>query len=715
MTNFWNTIKRAFRAVKQAIGPIIHQLGRILGPYWHAFWHWLKHFWHRFQIWRWLLLMFLILFFVVSAYLTYLAKTADVGNLKANLQATTTIYDQNNQKAGSLYSQKGTYVSYDKISPQIQNAVISTEDRSFWTNPGFSIKGMARAAISYVIHHGAIMGGGSTLTQQLAKNALLTQKQTFSRKAEELFLAIEINKVYTKKDILTMYLNNAYFGNGVWGVHDASEKYFGQTAQNIDSAQAASIAAMLRSPSFYNPIDHPQNNIDRRNLILGLMETNKKLTAGQVKTAKQEPLNLQDRYEQADGYKYPYYFDAVVDEAINKYGISEEDIMNKGYKIYTALNQTYQSKMEQSFKDDSIFPANASDGTKVQGGSVAIDPRTGGVNAVVGGRGEHVFRGYNRATQIKRQPGSTMKPLAVYTPALENGYHYDSSLTDKKLSYGSNHYTPTDYGNNYSGKIPMYTALAQSLNAPAVWLLDQIGVQKGVDSVENFGINLPKSDQNLALALGGLKVGVSPYQMASAYTAFANNGKRASSHFITKIVDASGNVVVDNTDVKTKQVMSTKVANQMTSMLMGVFDHGTGQSAKPAGYQVAGKTGSTEVPNSYGFGTKDQWVVGYTPNIVVATWIGFDNTDSSHFLQGISEEGVAPVWKSEMTNILPNTPQTAFKVQDAQQMASDEKSSNSNSTWWNKVQDGVNQAKNNLDSAKDKANSWVDTVKGLFN
>lgn len=710
MQNFLTSIRKIIGAISHFLAPFFH----FVGPYWLGFWHGVRRIWRRYLLTRWVLLGLMLIFLGFSTYLTFLAKTSDVEHLKANLQTTTTIYDHDQQKAGSLYAQKGTYVSYNKISPQIQNAVTSTEDRTFWTNPGFSIKGYARAAVSYVIHHGQISGGGSTLTQQLAKNALLTQQQTLIRKAEELFLSIEITKVYSKQDIITMYLNNAYFGNGVWGVQDAAEKYFGKSAAEIDTAEAASMAAMLRSPSFYNPIDHPNYNISRRNLILGLMVDNDKLTTSQATAAKQEALNLQDNYNSTDGYRYPYYFDAVINEAISKYGLTEEEIMNKGYKIYTTLNQTYQQQMTASFADSSVFPANAADGTQVEGASVAMDPQTGGVTAVVGGRNATpVFRGYNRATQIKRQPGSTMKPLAVYTPALENGYHYDSELTDKKMSYGANHYTPTDYGGNYQGKVPMYSALAQSLNVPAVWLLDQIGVQKGVAAVKDFGITLPKSDQNLAMALGGLNIGVSPYQMAGAYATFANQGQRPTSHFITKIVDASGNVIVDNTETKTKRVMSAKTAKEMNSMMLGVFDYGTGTSAKPSGYDVAGKTGSTEVPDSYGFGTKDQWVVGYTPDVVVATWIGYDSTDSSHFLQGISEEGVAKVWKSEMENILPNTDGTKFSTKDAKTRASAEQTTNSANVW-DQVKNGAAKAKANLDSAAGNAKSWVDSVKGLF-
>ncbi|WP_057002405.1 PBP1A family penicillin-binding protein [Agrilactobacillus composti] len=672
---------------------------------------------HRFQLVRWILLIGLVLFFCLSAFLTYKAKTSDVQDLKSALKTTTTIYDSQNQKAGSLYSQKGTFVELNQISKNVPKAVISTEDRSFYTNPGFDIKGIARSVLSYVIHRGQITGGGSTLTQQLAKNALLTQQQTFSRKLEELFLAIEINRVYSKDDIMTMYLNNAYFGNGVWGVQDAAQKYFGKNAADLTVSESATFAAMLRSPSYYNPINHMDNAISRRNLVLDLMVDNKQLTSQEASAAKQQQLTLNDTYAQSDGYRYPYFFDAVIDEAINRYGLKEEDIMNKGYRIYTTLDQTQQAAMQRSFNQDWAFPADAADGTPVQGGSIAVDPKNGYVTAVVGGRGDHVFRGLNRATQIKRQPGSTMKPLAIYEPALESGYHYDSVLQDKLTSYGKNHYTPGNADNTYAGQVPMYVALAQSKNAPAAWLLDKIGVKKGVGAVEKFGINVPESDQNLAFGLGGWGKGVSPYQMARAYTAFANNGKLANTHFITKIVDATGAVIVDNSDLKSKQVISSSHAKEMTSMLLDVFKNGTGQTAKPSGYTVAGKTGSTEVPDSYGYGTKDQWIVGYTPNIVVATWIGFDNTDQTHFLKGISEQGVAPIFKLEMENILPNDGDYQFNTQPASTIAADE-NANNKGNWFDdigkNIEDGIENGKNVLKNAQEKANEWYNDLKSFF-
>ncbi|MFT8409822.1 MAG: PBP1A family penicillin-binding protein [Schleiferilactobacillus perolens] len=688
-----------------------------LYPYCHRAWVFIRRFNHRYQVIRWLIVLFLTVSLGASAFFTYKAKTADVENLKTNLKTVTQIYDRNNEKAGTI-TNKGTFVELNDISPQVRNAVISTEDRSFYSNPGFDVKGLARAGVSYVIHRGQITGGGSTITQQLAKNTLLTQKQTFVRKFQEIFLAVEITRHYTKDDILTMYLNNAYFGNGVWGVEDASQRYFGKHAKDLDASEGAALAAILRSPSFYNPVDHLDNSISRRNLILGLMVDNGKLTQDQANAAKAEKLTLVNNYQQSDEYRYPYYFDAVLDEAYNRYGIKEEDILNKGYKIYTTLNQTVQTQMQDSFKDDSVFPANAADGTEVQAASVAVDPNTGGILGVVGGRGKHVFRGFNRATQIRRQPGSTMKPLAIYTPAIEEGYHPDSMVEDKLQSYGKNKYTPHNVDEQYAGEVPMYEALAQSKNAAAVWLLNKIGVSKGVSSVERFGIDVPKSDQNLAFGIGGATKGVSPLQMARAYSAFANGGKLPDTHFITKIVDATGAVVVDNTQTSAKQIMTQKTVNDMTSMMLAVFSSGTGASAKPYGYTVAGKTGSTEGENSWGYGTKDQWIVGYTPDITVATWVGFDNTDANHFLKGLSEQGVAPIFKLEMSNILPNTKQTPFTVADA---AQEDQANNNGGTgtnnsgdsdWLNDFQSNVQKG---IDSIKDKASEWYNDVKGFFN
>ena len=674
---------------------------------------WFKEKCHRYQVIRWFIVVCLSIFLATSIYLIYVAKTANVKGLENALERPTTIYDKDGDRAGYLYSQKGTWVSLDKISPNVADAVLSTEDRNFYHEYGFSIKGMLRALLlnlkNRIMGSSDIAGGGSTLTQQLVKNAFLSQEQTISRKAKEIFIAMQVENTYSKKQILAMYLNNAYFGNGVWGIEDASEKYFGVHASQLTVPQAATIAGMLKNPNGYNPKDHPAESRQRRNVVLTLMKDNGKLTQEQMKSYQDSPMITSDNYQYDSGYRYPYFFDAVIDEAIKKYGLSEEDIMNRGYKIYTTLDQNYQSTMQTDFADSSLFPYDADDGTRAQGASIAIDPKTGGVTALVGGRNDsHVFRGYNRATQLVRSPGSTIKPLAVYAPALQHGYHYDSMVEDKHQAYGSNKYSPKNATGTYQGKIMLYQALAESKNTTAVWLLNKIGVSEGYRSAEKFGLKLSDSDKNLSLALGGLEKGVSPMTMASAYSAFANEGVKYDAHFIRRIVDASGKTIVDEEDADSTRVVSEKVANEMTSMMIDVYKNGTGVSAKPYGYTIAGKTGSTQ-----GNGVDptaadtDRWYIGYTPDVVLATWVGFDSNKNS--IENAGTRGGAALFKSEMEGILPKTKQSQFKVKAASTLAYENISSSSN--LWDSIKNAGANIEKSGSGIKQKVDSWIDAGK----
>ena len=456
-----------FQSILRKIKAALISFWQWIRPYLGQFHRWRKRIWKKYHINKVILLLGLIVVLITSIYLFILAKQANVETLKSGLSQSTVIYDKKNEEAGTLYAQKGTYVELQAISPHIQDAVISTEDRNFYQHHGFDIKGIARAAVRMVLSGGTSGGGGSTITQQLAKNAYLTLDQTFDRKAKELFLAIEIEKKYSKEEILTMYLNNAYFGNGVWGVQDASRKYFGVDASQVTISEAATLAGMLKGPGIYNPIDHPENANNRKNTVLSVMEENGKLTKEQYQAESQTDISqyLNDTYDNSEsGYRYPYYFDAVIDEAVKEYGLDEADVMNKGYKIYTALDQDYQKQLEATYQNNAIFPANAADGAMVQSASVALDPQSGGVEALVGRRGEHVFRGFSFATQMERSPGSTIKPLSVYAPALEAGYTPSSVLRDEPQSY----YDAHNFDGTYQGSVPMYQAVANSLNLPAV-------------------------------------------------------------------------------------------------------------------------------------------------------------------------------------------------------------------------------------------------------
>lgn len=670
-----------------------------LKPYLVQFHHWRKRIWKKYHVNKILLLLGLIVVLVMSIYLFYIAKTTKVQELKAGLQEETVIYDKQENEAGSVSSQKGTYIGVEDMSPYVVDAVVSTEDRNFYQHRGFDIKGIARAGLRMVIRRNASGGGGSTITQQLAKNAYLSLDQTFNRKAKELFLAIEIEKNYSKDEIMSMYLNNSYFGNGVWGVQDAARKYFGVDAADLTLGESATIAGMLKGPSLYNPIDHPENASNRRDTILQVMVDNNKISKEEAQQEEQVAISdlVNDTYQQEDeGYQYPYYFDAVIEEAEEKYDIKADDLMNRGYKIYTDLDTNFQNGMQEVYDNGNNFPADAEDGTMVQSASVAVDPNTGGIQAMVGRRGEHTFRGFNFATDMKRSPGSTIKPLSVYTPALEAGYMPDSTLKDEPQDY----YDAKNFNGEHEGDVPMYEAVARSLNLPAVWMLHELGINKGYNKTKEFGLELTDSDKYYGLALGGLEYGTSPIQMAGAYGSFANGGTLYTPHMITKIVDANGAVIVDNTKPKGEKIISKETSNEMTSMLLGTFSNGTASSANPYGYTVAGKTGTTETdydPDQ----NKDQWIVGYTPDTVISTWLGFEETDEEHNFSGTSGDVVGQIFKAQAENMLPYSNNTQFDVADA--YATGGKVEESSETEEDSEDEGEDGWKQNVDQFTDDA------------
>ena len=390
------------------------------------FWHWIKpyfaefrqglgRFWKKYHLNKIILLLMLTAILITSIYLFYVAKATNVEDLSSGLKDSTVIYDGVDEEAGRFRSEKGNYVDFEEISPAVVDAVISTEDRRFYEHHGFDLKGIARAAVRMVVNRWSTSGGGgSTITQQLAKNAYLTLDQTFTRKAKELFLAIEIEKKYSKEEIMAMYLNTSYYGNGVWGVQDASMKYFGVSASQLTTEQAATLVGLLKGPSIYNPIDSLEQATNRRNTVLQLMADNGKITQEAAQAGQQIAIadQLYDAYDSSQtNYQYPYYFDAVIDEAVNKYGLDADDVMKRGYKIYTSLDQNYQRNMQEVYKRDDYFPPDSTTGDIVQSGSVALDPNTGEIQGLVGRRGEYTFRGFNFAIATKRSPGSTIKPL----------------------------------------------------------------------------------------------------------------------------------------------------------------------------------------------------------------------------------------------------------------------------------------------------------------
>ena len=621
----------------------------------------IRKFWRRYHLTKIVIILGLSAGLLVGTYLFAIAKSTNVNDLQNALKTRTLIFDREEKEAGALSGQKGTYVELTDISKDLQNAVVATEDRSFYKNDGINYGRFFLAILT-----AGRSGGGSTITQQLAKNAYLSQDQTVERKAKEFFLALELTKKYSKEQILTMYLNNAYFGNGVWGVEDASKKYFGVSASQLTLDQAATLAGMLKGPELYNPLNSVETSTNRRDTVLqnmvaaGYIDKNQETEAAGTDMASQ----LQDKYEgKVSDYRYPSYFDAVVNEAVSKYNLTEEEIVNNGYRIYTELDQNYQANMQVVYENTSLFP-KAEDGTHAESGSVALEPKTGGVRSVVGrvaGDDKPGFRNFNYATQSKRSPGSTIKPLVVYTPAVEAGWALNKQLDNHTMQYDS--YQVDNYaGIKTSPEVPMYQALAESLNLPAVATVNALGIDKAFDAGERFGLNMENVDRVLGVALGG-GVETNPLQMAQAYATFANEGLMPEAHFITRIENASGQVIKSHKNSQ-KRVIDKSVADKMTSMMLGTFTNGTGISSSPTDYVMAGKTGTTEAAFNSVY-TSDQWVIGYTPDVVITHWLGFPTTDENHYLAGSTSNGAAHVFRSMANTILPYTPGSTFTVENA--------------------------------------------------
>lgn len=639
---------------------------------WQSIWANIKILWTYYRGWKWLIFIGLSLSLMLSTYLVLLAKTTSVDSLQEALKTETVIYSINDQEVGKLNGQKGSYVSLDAISEPLIKAVINTEDRRFYEHAGYDLRGMARAVVRLVVNRNASGGGGSTLTQQLAKNAFLTQDQTMQRKFKELFLALEIEKVYDKNQILEMYLNHSYFGNGVWGVEDASQKYFGHPASSLDWNESAVLTGMLKGPSLYNPIDDYDAAIERRNVVLDLLSEQGILTQADTQSLKQQGISLFDNYYAEDNYTYPYYFDAVINEAINVADIPENDLLAKGYRIYTHLEPSYQNAIDQAYANDWMFPDAGEEKPLVQSASVVLNSKSGGVAAIYGGRGEYTYRGFNRATDMRRSPGSTIKPLAVYVSALESNYNVHSKVPDVVRSYGSNKYTPENYDRQTdpSGEVELWYALAQSKNTVAVHLMDKLGIDKAVQKLKQFGIPVKDSDKSLTLALGAFGEGVTVQELAGAYQAFANNGIRQDSTFIRRIEDPQGRVVYRNEKPRRHMVMTTSVAADMTSMMLDTFGgYGTSFGAGPDFGQIAGKSGSTEVGDG-NMDTRDRWLVGFTPDFVIATWVGLDEIGNTS-LDELMPNGMGTLFNQQTTNLMGASPQTPFTVTMASQMTTD--------------------------------------------
>ena len=572
---------------------------------------------------------------VMNLFITF----SDVSKLEEPAPRSTVIYDPNGEVISTVSNSKIEGVTIDQIPDTLVEAVISVEDQRFYKHHGINYLRMVRALVENAFK-GKIVSGGSTITQQLAKNTFLTQERTYSRKFKEMILAKKIERVYSKEEIMERYLNQIYFGDGAWGVQRAAQTYFGKDVSELTLSESATIAGIIKAPSHLSPTKNMEKSVKRRNLVLSLMLREQYIRQEEYDEAIKQNLVLSESTVPHDDENYPYYIDRVVDEAVNTYKLSRDEVLSGGLHITTEINPIVQNALEDVYADDRYFPESTPD-QLLQSASVFVNPKTGGILALVGGRGEYTQGRFNNATDLIRQPGSALKPLAVYTPALENGYRMSDLLVDEPIDMDG--YSPKNIDQQYRGEVTMYEALTQSYNIPPVWLLDQIGIQEGVNAVERFGISLTKNDRALGLALGGLDKGTSPLRMAQAFSAFANDGVMEEAHAIREIKDSKGKVL-GKWQGESMQVTEAEVAEQMTHMLQGAVEEGTAKKAQISGIDVAGKTGTTQLPFEGVDGSKDHWFVGYTPDIAGAVWLGYDQTDADHYLTSTSSFTAPPIF-----------------------------------------------------------------------
>lgn len=580
---------------------------------------------------------------------------------------TTLVYDTNGAEIAKLKGDKGIYyLSSEGIPTYVKNAFITIEDKKFYNHKGIDLSAMIRAAVS-ILKHQTITQGASTITQQLSRNIFLTNQVSWERKVEEVFIALELEKIYSKSAILEFYLNNIYFSNGYYGIQAASMGYFSTDVSNLSLSQIAFLTAIPNNPTLYNPIEHIDNTISRRNRILGQMLDDGKISQTDYDDAIKEEIVLNINKEktikhnyaetyiyysairalmEARGFQFQYYFDSqekqkeYQEQYDNLYAECQNSLYTSGYRIYTSINMEYQEQLQNAI-DDKLYAfvsVNDEGIYNMQAAATCIDNKTGKVVAIIGGRSQDTT-GYtlNRAYQSFRQPGSAIKPLIVYAPAFEKGYTPDSVLVDEPIEGG-----PKNYGGGYAGSVSLRYAVMKSINTVAWKLLDEITPSVGLSYLKEMNFaKIEKDDYRNASALGGFTTGVSSVEMASAYATLENNGVYRTPTCITKIGTANGEIIYQGNNDQ-KQVYKENTAKTTTDVLKSVMTEGTGRSLKISEMPTAGKTGTT---NDY----KDGWFVGYSSYYTTSVWVGCDMPREVEGLTGASYPG--QIWNEYMESI----------------------------------------------------------------
>ncbi len=564
---------------------------------------------------------------------------------------TSRVYSENNKLLAEFFLENRRPITLNDVPEMLLKALIATEDRRFYSHRGIDYRGVARAFVRNV-RAGKIMEGGSTLTQQLAKVLFLTPERKYTRKLKEMALALKIEQSYTKNEILTMYLNQIYFGNGAYGIEAASQMYFGKPAKELTVAECALLAGLPRSPKYYSPFKAPDQAKFRRSYVLNRMVEAGVITSLQADEAKKTPLPLQAAFKPAG--RAPYFIELVRQRVEERFGSSI--LYSGGLNITITINDELQSFAEEAVANGigKIEKHSAANRAPLQAALLAIKPSTGRIRAMVGGR-DFSKSQFNRAWQALRQPGSAFKPI-IYATALERGFSPSELLDDSPLIIKVDRkktWSPENFTHTYQGPVTLRNALTQSLNVPTVRLLEKIGVDETIRYSRQLGIRSPLTPY-LSLALGSSDVTLA--ELTSAYAVFANHGIRMGPVSIISISDSSGRVLYVN-DAVPQQVMKPETAYLITNLLKGVVERGTGWKARELGRPVAGKTGTT---NDY----RDAWFIGYTPSLVAGVWVGYDDQKSI----GPRETGsrvALPIWLEFMKKAVADRPSEDFPAPDS--------------------------------------------------
>lgn len=525
-----------------------------------------------------------------------------------------TILDRNGEVVAVLGSRHRTYVPLPQIPVELREAIVATEDARFYHHFGIDPVAIARAIVAN-LRAGRTVQGASTITQQLAKNVFLTPSRTLGRKLQELVLALVLEARYSKDDILELYLNSIYFGEGATGVQAAALTYFGKPVSRLDLAESALLAGIPRAPAFYDPYRNPEAALGRRQVVLDRMVAEGYLTPEEAAAAAGTPLVIK-RQSPAQA---PYFVDWIRDQLLDRY--TPDLVFRGGLRVYTTLDLTIQRAAEAALAAQPH-----------QGAIVALDHKTGGILALVGGR-DYLESQFNRAVKAFRQPGSAMKPF-VYATALERGYTMaDAIFVDRPINIAG--YAPANFRDEYLWTtVTLKHALVESLNSIAVQLLNRIGIDPVFSLARQAGLPLRPEDRHLALALGGIS-GVTPLQLAEGYSIFPAGGIHRPVYAIARVVDSDGRVLEKYSPPAPERLLSRETAYLMTNIMEDVILTGTGQAARPdPGYPAAGKTGTSDYRTNAWFG-------GFTPDLTAVVYIGNDDNSSLGETGGLL---AAPVW-----------------------------------------------------------------------